>query len=199
MEGHNHRRHAGVVCHGEEEPGRAGQQRDPGPQGDQRVHVGVFVAHGRPRAAIGWPADPEEHRQGQHDHPQVVDGGIRPDDAEEHFSEHPEDDGDGEAPGHGHAEAGIGHLALFLVDLFARIPGFKLQNLIAGVGDGFFEVGQRSRAGDIGHGGSLGSQVDRGLEHAGHFVERFFDMSHARGTGHPSDRQVDCLRGNVVT
>ncbi len=199
VEGHNHRRHASVTGDRCEVGGNAGQPGDTGTHGNERVHVGAAVGHRLEGRDVSAPADPEKHRCGQHQHPQVEDQTAGPDHPEEHLRQHPGSDGHSESPGDPHPSPRGRHLALILVHLCLGALLLQWQYLVAHVHDRLAKCIERRHTRHILDGSMLGGDVDRGGHHAVHFTQRPLDGGGATGASHPTDGKRDGRGRHVVS
>jgi len=160
-----------------------------GAQCDQQIHVAGARAHGLPRRAVEPCAQPELHRRRQ--------GPLDPP------REHPVPAPEQRCHRRGQwqrEQGGDQQVACFAAH--AERPGRGLRRLpfgvtrrrtlgrIAGIGDRPDERRILHACG-CGHCSALGGQVDGGVEHARHPLERPFHPSHARSARHAVDRQVD--------
>jgi len=166
-------------------------ERHAGTDRDQRVHVGVAVADGGPRAAVELGSRVEDHRQGQGELHPVHPRELQVSHADDHDRQG-ENDGDEKLAAGGSV---LGAVRLFLcVGHRLFVPGVRLvQHVVAHVADRPDQAVEVHRRRIEDDGGPAGGEVDVGLAHAAGVFERHLDRSGAGGASHARHRQRHLL------
>src|SRR5215208_4806302 len=159
-----------------------------GPQGHERVHVGLPVPQSGPRSLVEAPSCPELHRRGEGEEAEVEqrhgNGNRKP----EHLRQAPEEDQGRQR--YCQEEVALELPVLALVRILYR--GFFLTNYaVSSTLDSSLEGPYVNLARKVLDGGLLGAQIDGHVQDAWHLFHGPFHAPYAGGAGHPHHRDGD--------